>query len=41
MAWLVLEPVVRTIAQERYDEGYERGVHDHDAVFTKKTRLGA
>jgi len=27
-----LEPVVRTIAQERYDEGYERGVHDHDAA---------
>ena len=27
-----LEPLVRTIAQERYDEGYERGVHDHDAA---------
>src|SRR5215468_2955336 len=27
-----LEPVVRAIAQERYDEGYERGVHDHDAA---------
>jgi len=24
--------VVRAIAQERYDEGYERGVHDHDAA---------
>jgi ATPase involved in DNA repair/ATPase family associated with various cellular activities (AAA) len=27
-----LEAVVRTIAQERYDEGYERGVHDTDAA---------
>ncbi|HEU0034161.1 MAG TPA: DNA repair ATPase [Kofleriaceae bacterium] len=27
-----LEPLLRQIAQERYDEGYERGVHDHDAA---------
>ena len=27
-----LEPLVRTIAQDRYDEGYERGVHDSDAA---------
>jgi hypothetical protein len=27
-----LEAMVRAIAQERYDEGYERGVHDHDAA---------
>ncbi|MBA3396397.1 MAG: DNA repair ATPase [Deltaproteobacteria bacterium] len=27
-----LEAVLRQIAQERYDEGYERGVHDHDAA---------
>jgi len=27
-----LEPLVQAIAQERYDEGYERGVHDHDAA---------
>lgn len=27
-----LEAAVRAIAQERYDEGYERGVHDHDAA---------
>jgi hypothetical protein len=27
-----LEPLVRQVAQERYDEGYERGVHDHDAA---------
>ncbi|GAA4219051.1 hypothetical protein FHR32_004450 [Streptosporangium album] len=24
--------IVRTVAQARYDEGYERGVHDHDAT---------
>ncbi len=27
-----LEATLRTIAQERYDEGYERGVHDADAA---------
>ena len=27
-----LEGVLRVLAQERYDEGYERGVHDHDAT---------
>jgi hypothetical protein len=27
-----LEAKLRQIAQERYDEGYERGVHDHDAA---------
>jgi len=27
-----LEAMVRAVAQERYDEGYERGVHDHDAA---------
>lgn len=27
-----LEPLLRQIAGERYDEGYERGVHDHDAA---------
>ncbi|MBP8811280.1 MAG: DNA repair ATPase [Kofleriaceae bacterium] len=27
-----LEATVRQRAQERYDEGYERGVHDHDAA---------
>ena len=27
-----LEASLRQIAQERYDEGYERGVHDHDAA---------
>ncbi|HEX4420509.1 MAG TPA: DNA repair ATPase [Kofleriaceae bacterium] len=27
-----LEAVVRAAAQERYDEGYERGVHDADAA---------
>ncbi|HET9624223.1 MAG TPA: DNA repair ATPase, partial [Kofleriaceae bacterium] len=27
-----LEAVVRQVAQERYDEGYERGVHDADAA---------
>ncbi|MEL7058755.1 MAG: DNA repair ATPase [Acidobacteriota bacterium] len=25
--------IVRSVASERYDEGYERGVHDHDAVL--------
>ncbi len=27
-----LEALVRQVAQERYDEGYERGVHDADAT---------
>lgn len=27
-----LPALVRTAAQEAYDEGYERGVHDHDAT---------
>ncbi|MBQ1084322.1 DNA repair ATPase [Nocardiopsis sp. B62] len=27
-----LESLVRTAAESRYDEGYERGVHDHDAT---------
>ncbi|WP_327108009.1 DNA repair ATPase [Nonomuraea glycinis] len=27
-----LPDLVRQAAQERYDEGYERGVHDHDAA---------
>nr|WP_238420421.1 DNA repair ATPase [Streptomyces taklimakanensis] len=27
-----LLPVVRRVAQEAYDEGYDRGVHDHDAA---------
>ena len=29
---VALEPLVRQIAAERYDEGYERGVHDADAA---------
>ncbi|MDT0305161.1 DNA repair ATPase [Streptomonospora wellingtoniae] len=28
-----LLPTVRAVAEERYDEGYERGVHDHDAAL--------
>ncbi|NEC47307.1 hypothetical protein G3I18_01700, partial [Actinospica acidiphila] len=27
-----LPALVRTAAEEAYDEGYERGVHDHDAT---------
>ncbi len=27
-----LEDLVKQLAQARYDEGYERGVHDHDAT---------
>lgn len=27
-----LVTLLRQVAQERYDEGYERGVHDHDAA---------
>lgn len=27
-----LESLLQRLAQERYDEGYERGVHDHDAA---------
>ncbi len=35
--------VVRRAAEERYDEGYERGVHDHDAaaILTELLRLQA
>ncbi|WP_326820382.1 DNA repair ATPase [Streptosporangium sp. NBC_01756] len=35
--------IVRTVAQARYDEGYERGVHDHDAtaILTALLRLHA
>lgn len=28
-----LEAIVRAYASDRYDEGYERGVHDHDAAL--------
>ena len=28
-----LEAMLRDLAQARYDEGYERGVHDHDAAL--------
>ncbi len=28
-----LEELVRKVAAERYDEGYERGLHDHDAAL--------
>ncbi|MEV6866989.1 DNA repair ATPase [Streptosporangium subroseum] len=27
-----LQSIVRRVAESRYDEGYERGVHDHDAA---------
>src|SRR5262249_25938704 len=27
-----LEALLRDVAQARYDEGYERGVHEHDAA---------
>ncbi|MFC5744467.1 DNA repair ATPase [Actinomadura rugatobispora] len=38
-----LDEVVRRAATERYDEGYERGVHDHDAtlLLTELLRLHA
>ncbi|MEV0827831.1 DNA repair ATPase [Nonomuraea rubra] len=32
-----LEELVRRAAEERYDEGYERGVHDHDATLLLDT----
>ncbi|AQZ67943.1 unnamed protein product [[Actinomadura] parvosata subsp. kistnae] len=32
-----LEELVRRAAEERYDEGYERGVHDHDATLILDT----
>ncbi|MFW5828634.1 MAG: DNA repair ATPase [Planctomycetota bacterium] len=28
-----LQELVRSIAGQRYDEGYERGIHDHDAAL--------
>ncbi|MEU6390181.1 DNA repair ATPase [Streptomyces sp. NPDC046939] len=38
-----LPALVRTAAEESYDEGYERGVHDHDAtlILTALLRLHA
>ncbi|MGW1557760.1 DNA repair ATPase [Streptomyces sp. NPDC002144] len=38
-----LAPLVRRAAEESYDEGYERGVHDHDAtaILTSLLRLHA
>ncbi|GGM02441.1 DNA repair ATPase [Micromonospora yangpuensis] len=34
-----LRELVRTVAETRYDEGYERGVHDHDAATILGTLL--
>ncbi|MFG1680608.1 DNA repair ATPase [Nonomuraea sp. NPDC049269] len=34
-----LQDLVRQTAEERYDEGYERGVHDHDATAILDTLL--
>ncbi|MFJ6729790.1 DNA repair ATPase [Streptomyces sp. NPDC091281] len=34
-----LPALVRTAAEEAYDEGYERGVHDHDATLILTTLL--
>ncbi|HYI11846.1 MAG TPA: DNA repair ATPase [Thermoanaerobaculia bacterium] len=33
LAYTALDGDVRELAAARYDEGYERGVHDHDAVL--------
>ncbi|HEX2061651.1 MAG TPA: DNA repair ATPase, partial [Thermoanaerobaculia bacterium] len=32
LAWTALHADIREEAAKRYDEGYERGVHDHDAA---------
>ncbi|WP_199810753.1 DNA repair ATPase, partial [Streptomyces rimosus] len=34
-----LLPLVRKVAEARYDEGYDRGVHDHDATAILTTLL--
>jgi hypothetical protein len=34
-----LPDLVRRVAQESYDEGYERGVHDHDATLVLRALL--
>ncbi|WP_182708459.1 DNA repair ATPase [Thermomonospora cellulosilytica] len=34
-----LTAIVRRVAESRYDEGYERGVHDHDAALILGTLL--
>ncbi|MEU7257544.1 DNA repair ATPase [Streptomyces rimosus] len=34
-----LLPLVRKVAEARYDEGYDRGVHDHDATAILATLL--
>ncbi|WP_157253875.1 DNA repair ATPase [Nonomuraea typhae] len=34
-----LADLVRRAAEERYDEGYERGVHDHDATLILDTLI--
>ncbi|NRQ30313.1 AAA domain-containing protein [Nonomuraea sp. NN258] len=36
---LPLDDLVRQAAESRYDEGYERGVHDHDATAILDTLL--
>lgn len=37
----VISELVRNFANPRYKEGYEKGVHDHDAVLLLKTLLPA
>ncbi|MDP9191488.1 MAG: DNA repair ATPase [Acidobacteriota bacterium] len=33
LAFTALDEDIRAVAASRYDEGYERGVHDHDAML--------
>jgi MoxR-like ATPase len=40
LAWTALHGNVREEAAKRYDEGYERGVHDHDAALIAEKLRG-
>ncbi|HYH10669.1 MAG TPA: DNA repair ATPase [Thermoanaerobaculia bacterium] len=40
LAWTALHSDVREEAARRYDEGYERGVHDHDAALIAEKLRG-
>ncbi|HEX6088040.1 MAG TPA: DNA repair ATPase, partial [Thermoanaerobaculia bacterium] len=40
LAWTALHDDIAAVAATRYDEGYERGVHDHDAMLIAEKLRG-
>jgi MoxR-like ATPase len=40
LAWTALNDDIAAVAASRYDEGYERGVHDHDAMLVAEKLRG-